>query len=86
MTYPAFVTCPYCGLKAANLTLSAPAVMAYSLLSPERLDRFVLRTDQDKPGPSHRLIVCQHCHDSFRASPRLIHSNPEYREPTPARP
>lgn len=72
MIYPASVRCPLCGLIAANLTVPAPRLLEIVAHDPERINRHYLRTDAGKPGPSNHLVVCQHCHDAFRANPLLI--------------
>lgn len=82
-TYPAHIICPSCGQVAANITVPLAKLLEELRNSDGRIDRFLLRTDDGKPGPSHHLVVCQHCHDSFRASPQLIIDHAQEPNPRP---
>ena len=75
-TYPSYIGCPSCGGIASNLTVTLAELVDLIRKDPSHLDRTLLQTDAGKPGPSHRLVVCQHCHFPFRANPRLVINSP----------
>ena len=77
LTFPAYIRCPACPGVAANIT--DPSAIILGDIIGGRIDRFILRTDQNKPGPSHHLVCCQHCKHLFKAiqgtiiySPRTV--------------
>ena len=70
--YPASFVCPKCLGRAANLIYLPPAGIDIALT------RRSFRTDDGRPGPSKRIVVCQHCHYGFtiEESHLVIHNRP----------
>ena len=74
LTFPAYIRCPACPGVAANI--ADPTALILGDITGNRIDRFILRNDQGKPGPSHNLVVCQHCHHAFKAHEAIIVYSP----------
>ena len=75
-TYPAHVLCPLCGKVACNFTVGLGQIMALLAINANYLNRLLVRTDADKPGPSNHLLECQHCNHLFKPLIRRIIDKP----------
>ena len=75
-TYPAHILCPSCGGVACNYTVGLEKIFALLALDHGHLDRQLVRTDAGKAGPSHHLLVCQHCDFTFKPMLKRIIEQP----------